>query len=344
MPLMGNFFDRLEEVACPNLHCFMREWFGNPRTANVEEVLLSIEQLQDAPVAAERCRETFGPSFAANARAELSQYILRRLSHESFDPRHWAVQFLQLADANTTTVTTNYDRIAELLLSNRPGMVHLGNGQAAPSCPHCKLRSLLMWQCQCSGDQPVPPVHWRGAVLKLHGSVTWHTCRGNGCQQQYCLIPDPGCRPFQMLACNCCHGPTEPVLVLPSMTKTYKAYPHLQRMWDASLSALEEASRLVVFGFSFPASDAAICRLFRKSIEHSPHLRELVVVDAAPGPVADRVRRLLPEGRDLELHTFVVPTDGSTPLWWKGAFPSRRSASCPVKPSPSSAGTAAIAR
>jgi NAD-dependent SIR2 family protein deacetylase len=328
MPLMGNFFDRLEEVACPNLHCFMREWFGNPRHANVEEVLLAIEQLQDAPVAARRCREAFGPDFVSNARTELSQYILRRLSHEAIDPRHWGVQFVSLVDADTTVVTTNYDRVAELLLSNRRGIRHLNDARGEPTCPHCRLRALLTWHCQCSGEVPVPEVHWRGAILKLHGSITWHTCRNEVCDQEYCLIPDPGCRPFQPMACACCQGRTEPVLVLPSMTKTYGAYPQLERMWEATLAALEDAVRLVIFGFSFPTSDAAICRLFRKSIDAGSRLRELIVIDAAPGPVADRIRALLPDGRNIDLQTYVVPTDGSTPSWWKGPHATARKQSC----------------
>jgi len=328
LPLMGNFFDRLEEVACPNLHCFMSEWFGNPRNANVEEVLLAIDQLQTAPVSHKRCKAAFGPNFADDARLELSQYILHRLQHESIDCRHWSAQFVAHADSNTTVVTTNYDRVAELLLSNRDGQLHLRDATNNPTCPHCKLRALLTWHCQCSSEAPVAGVHWRGSILKLHGSVTWHTCRNQGCDQEYCLIPDPNCRTFNPHQCRCCGGPTESVLVLPSMAKTYSEYPQLHRMWEAAFAALEDAKRLVVFGFSFPTSDAAICRLFRQSIEKGCQLRELVVIDAAPGPIADRLRSLLPCCKNLKLHTYVVPTDGSTPRWWRGEHASKMNASC----------------
>src|ERR1051326_5177589 len=115
LPLMGNFFDRLEEVSSPALHCFLREWFGNPRTANVEEVLLAIDQLRDAPVAAEKCRSALGPEVEVKARRELSSYILQRLGSFWLDRRQWASQFLSLCDETTTVVTTNYDNIGEVV-------------------------------------------------------------------------------------------------------------------------------------------------------------------------------------------------------------------------------------
>lgn len=316
LPLMSNFFDALDESVCPALYCFLRDWVGEPRRANVEQALLGLDQLQDLPVSDERCRALLGPDVADRARRDLGWYCAWRLAQSSWAKDHWAVQWLQCATAATTVITTNYDILADAILSNRPGVTHWRNAGPNATCHHCKMGRILLHACRCDGlTEPTMP-SWRGALLKIHGSVAWQTCSNKNCNQYQCMVPDVGCRPRLEARCSCCCSPSQPVIVLPTMKKTYAQYPHLQRMWDGAMAAIEEAERLWVFGFSFPISDSGISLLVRRAILKHKRLRQVFVLDAFPDPIVGRLTNLLPSELGIKIASFRVPIDGSIPSWW----------------------------
>lgn len=312
LPVLANFFDQLEEFEYPSLFCFLRQWMGNPRRANVEEALVALEQLGEAPVAEARCKGLLGPDAGARAKQELGAYCIARLSRFCVKPGHWSFRLLHSVDALTTVVTTNYDTVVEFILKKRPGLRHAH--EADTTCHSCKTDALLGFDCECGPRPQQQSPSGLGAVLKLHGSVSWRICRNASCDQFECMIPrrDP-CQH----QCLCCGGRTEPVLVLPSMAKSYKQFPHLKRMWDSALDAIEQAARVIAFGFSFPATDGAINRLFRSAATKAPDLRDVVVIDANPTPIATRLREMLSVAPRIRVMEFPVPLDGSTPTWWK---------------------------
>jgi hypothetical protein len=100
------------------------------------------------------------------------------------------------------------------------------------------------------------------------------------------------------------------------MSKTYHQFPELRRMWEAGFSALEECERLIVFGFSFPDSDAAIRQLVRSALMANRSLRQVVILDACADAVAKRLSEFVPGKADL-FTSVTVPIDGSVPKWWK---------------------------
>lgn len=313
LPLMGSFFDRLEQFRAPALFCFLKEWYGNPRQANVEDALTALDQLETAPVAAARCKDKLGPGTGTKARRELGTYSIFRLSRWCPEPMHWAYRLLLAVDQSTTVVTTNYDMCAEVILGSRADLKHAGC-VPEPDCHNCKTQAILGYDCECGPRTIEAPANGDGAILKLHGSISWRTCRGASCSIKDCIVPT---HDWFNTCCTCCNGPTEPVLVLPAMTKSYAGFPHLHRMWDNALGAIERAERLLIFGFSFPASDAAITRLFRSAVLSSRSLREIIVMDAAPEPVVLRLRQMLGDRASPTVHGLLVPTDGSEPTWWR---------------------------
>lgn len=312
LPLMSNFFDRLEQFHAPALFCFLKEWYGNPRHANVEEALTALDQLETAPVAAARCKDKLGPDTGPKARRELGAYSIFRLSRWCPDPRHWAYRLLLAVDKSTTVVTTNYDICAEVILGTRADLKH-ATCSTDPDCHNCKTHALLGYDCECGLQTIQAPENGDGAILKLHGSISWRICRNAACSIKDCIVPIHNCFNSN---CTCCGRSTEPVLILPAMTKSYAAFPHLHRIWDNALGAVERAQRLFVFGFSFPVSDAAITRLFRSAVLESRTLREIIIMDALPQPVAHRLRQLLGECSLPVMHELTIPTDGSEPKWW----------------------------
>lgn len=310
-PLMAGFFDRLEPARFANLHAFVTDMAGDRTRANVEEVIGTLDQLEDVPLTDLGSMARWARS-AEQVRRELGDYCIQRLCCARWRADHWATCVLASADSNTTVITTNYDNIAESILSAKIDATH---HHAFANCHHCRMRRILLEDCDCAPTPRPDKPDWRGSVLKLHGSVAWKTCLNRRCRRYECLIADQHCRPFDGRPCECCAQPCQPVIVLPSQRKHYSRYAHLNRMWDAAAKALSEAEYLIVFGFSFPSSDCLI-RLMLRQAASQRRLKRVAVVDVAPDPVAERVRQVLPSDQDVAVDTFVVPTDGSVPAWW----------------------------
>jgi hypothetical protein len=107
----------------------------------------------------------------------------------------------------------------------------------------------------------------------------------------------------------------EPVIVMPSMVKSYNDYPKIHRMWDSAASALEQAHQLLIFGFSFPLGDRLIREMFRCSVAKGRALKDVSIIDVNPEPVAMTLKSLLPQDLHVTVQTFTVPMDGSVPDW-----------------------------
>jgi hypothetical protein len=210
-------------------------------------------------------------------------------------------------------VTTNYDNIAERVVSNVTGLRHRVSGT---NCPHCKMCAILEADCACDADIPVTEEEWRCAILKLHGSIAWRICRNPECVSFECLLPDAQCRPLVNHSCRCCGAMSEPVLVMPSATKNYARFPKIHRMWDGACKALLDAQELVMFGYSLPRTDTTITRLLQASLQTNQQLRRVSIVDRAPRAIGDRLRPLLPANRSVEVVLRHVPAN-EAPDWWR---------------------------
>lgn len=318
MPLMAGFFDRLDRRRHKKLHSFLNDVFGSSDQANVEEALVCLDQLSDSPLHGKSamCRRwtKHGPA----VRAELGSYAIERLAFSEIREDNWAANALAEASDKTTVLTTNYDNLAERILSCRPGITHRHEGT---NCPHCRMCRLLLDNCECGPSSFTRTPEWRGSLIKLHGSVAWHTCVNDDCMQYQCLVPDAHCRPVQTRRCACCGSVCDPVMVLPTSHKSYERYPEIRRMWDAAYDALKEAESLLVFGFSFPACDALIAQMVRETAVATNQLRRVGVIDVSPDLVIERIKNCLPTGLDVAFDAFAVPADGTEPAWLLDRLP-----------------------
>lgn len=312
MPLMAGFFDRLDRRKHKRLHSFLHDVFGAPDQANVEDALVNLDQLSDSPLQGRStmCRRwsKHGPA----VRAELGAYALERLAFADIHDDNWAANVLAQAGDETTVLTTNYDNLAERILSNRTGITH---GHGGTNCPHCRMCRILLDNCECGPSSFTERPDWRGSLIKLHGSVAWHMCTNGDCLQHECLVPDPHCRPISTRRCQCCCGNCDPVMVLPTTHKSYERYREIKRMWDAAHDALSDARSLLVFGFSFPTCDALIAQMVRETAVAGRRLSRVGVIDVAPDAVIERIRSCLPRDLKLQIDPLPVPRDGSPPRW-----------------------------
>jgi hypothetical protein len=264
LPLMRTFFDRLDRSVSAELFDFATEFAGPPATANVERVLLTLEQIRTSPDAVLEGWAEQWKSHIHTIKRQLADYALTRLDgcHRISD-ENWAAKVLAGCGPNTTVISMNYDNVAEIILSNHDGMIHWG---LQPTCPHCKMRHIMEKACSCAGHQEIDQSDWRGALLKPHGSIAWKRCLNPECCSYECLVADARCMPFEPCPCPHCECDCAPVMVMPTMTKNLDEIREIGIMWKAARQAIADASSIVLFGFSMPASDELLIQMIRAAI------------------------------------------------------------------------------
>jgi hypothetical protein len=313
LPLMRTFFDQLQAEEFPLLHDFVSWKAGDPKRANVESVLLALDQIRTSPPGvlagwADRWKDR-----ASEVNRQLAYYTLGRLKPCLEIPDdNWAADLLAESGPETTVISMNYDNIGEQILSNRDGMLH---GDLNPSCPHCKMRKLLAKACSCKGRSlDIADPDWRGAIIKPHGSVAWKRCLNRDCCSFDCLVAHEHCLPFEPCNCPYCDQPCGPVLVMPTMSKNLSETSEIGIMWQAARHAIAAAESILLFGFSMPMSDELLLQMIRTAIQENKRLRRVASIDLDPDGVLQRFKAGLPDGIDPEARPFpVVPS--ATPAW-----------------------------
>jgi NAD-dependent SIR2 family protein deacetylase len=314
---MKGFFSKLKPGQFRHLENYLSNRCDSPDDANVEAVLLAVEQMEDCPLPPRLRHSILGGQDPKKIREELEKYCIQRLDFAELEADHWPVDLLAHADHRTTVITTNYDTVAEQILSARIHATHCGS---AATCHHCNMRAILAEDCQCDLSTPPRPVGGGHApLLKIHGSIAWHSCCNSACRIQDCLVASCDCSPSRLPKCNCCGDPCKPVIVLPSMKKSFAQHPQLGRMWERAHYALSRCTTLTIFGFSFPESDCLICDVFRDAFKAAKGLKDIVIIDIVPELVAKRVAALLPPSSTVTIVCCSAPTDGSVPTWWTSA-------------------------
>lgn len=310
MPLMGTFFDRLDKADSPLLYEYVSTVDCDVKKANVETVLLNLDQIRTSP---DSVLKGWGEKWKANLpqlQAELEQYVLGRIKAGlAVEPDNWATGVLAQCGVNTSVISMNYDNIAERVLSCK---AHRSKPRLP--CPHCKMVALLNKSCNCGFREEMGDGDWRGALIKPHGSVAWKRCKNHGCCNFECLVADAQCKPFEPCKCpNCCED-CSPAIVMPTMGKHLDDLPEIGVMWQAAHNAIADAESILIFGFSMPMSDELLTQMIRATIHKSNKLRRVAVVDIDPEGVVGRFERCLPDKLPVEATLFkVVP--GEVPTW-----------------------------
>jgi len=310
---MSNFFSGIAPNHYELLTAFIDDVEGDVETANVESILTALDQLRTTP---QRALVGLGQDWGSQAMAiqeQLTLYILERFKAGATIQDNWASRILATCGLKTTVISMNYDNVAERILSGRTGIVHAGWGRDT-TCPHCKMRLLLNNACSCEPRREFTEKDWQGSLLKPHGSIAWRRCLNSSCCSYECLVADAHCRPFEPSKCPNCGSDCAPALVLPSMNKNLSATPEIEVMWRAAQCALEDAESVLVFGFSFPSSDALFRHFMRKAICKSRKLKRLGVIDINPECVIERVKKCFPSDYDAVFVSYPV-VSGRIPPW-----------------------------
>ncbi|HEX3355856.1 MAG TPA: SIR2 family protein [Tepidisphaeraceae bacterium] len=312
-PLMPGFFKGLSKEHFPRLSSFLANAHGSIETANLQDVICSLEQLRDIPYRPTAAARFLGDIQANPLLEDITRFTIDRLSVLDWSDNNWVSHLLWNADQNWTVITTNYDTLAEQILSNIAGIKHCG---LDATCFHCRMRNLLSTYryCDLESRNRTP---WRGSLLKLHGSIAWRQCASERCRlKDKRIITNSRCEMGDKIYCEHCCSPTIPVIFHPTPVKKYSTHPDIKAMWEAAGLALEEAEELIIFGFSFPQSDSVIRSLFRESLKTGT-LKKIHIFDLDPPAIHAKIACLLPTGLNIKYHLWRTPRDFSVPTWWK---------------------------
>ena len=132
-------------------------------------------------------------------------------------------------------------------------------------------------------------------VLKLHGSINW--ARKSNSNKSYTIFNSYN----ELLEA----GQT-PQLLPPTWRKLFSG-PLLQ-VWDRSLRSLEQATRIIVIGFSIPPTDHHFKYLIAAGLQNNILLREIVFVDPEISHIEERAKNLFSDITRLSSVKFIQYT------------------------------------
>lgn len=168
-------------------------------------------------------------------------------------------------DTRNTVITFNYDTLLEDSLTR----LDIPFTYALPS--HNSSDEIL-----AEAIEPLP-------VLKLHGSVNWTVLRPSVSGENDFLnfSPDEGFNvyPFGSYKEVMDQPDATPLLLPPTWRKVFGGA--LARVWDKSVKAIAEATRIIVVGFSLPPTDIHFRYLLAAGLQDNISLRDFIVVNYA---------------------------------------------------------------
>ncbi len=135
-------------------------------------------------------------------------------------------------------------------------------------------------------------------LFKLHGSFNWMYCKK--CEATYTFvltgkavadqIRDPE---DERLKCLACTGQTYPVIIPPTLSKPYEAWPVIKSAWEKAREALESAEEITIIGYSLPVTDFKAKWLFLESVaKRKEPLRKLTVIDKYPNGLFEKYKEI----------------------------------------------------
>lgn len=159
--------------------------------------------------------------------------------------------FCAAGDARNTIITFNYDTLVEKSLTNLSVPFHYAIPKEMSEAQHSFPTKLYE-----PGGVP---------ILKLHGSVNWGVCAGRDTVSLFGDYTDLR------------EGGENVLLIPPTWRKSFAGV--ITKVWEAALKAIEEATRIVIIGFSIPPTDVHFKYLLAAGLRDNVSLRKLLFVN-----------------------------------------------------------------
>jgi len=144
-----------------------------------------------------------------------------------------------------------------------------------------------------------PGLQSKTYLLKPHGSFNWMVCKN--CGKVYVLSPDQStitvqCSSFKTTEGKQTQHTMERLIIPPSIKKDVHGNI-LQQIWIKALEYLKIARRIVIIGYSLPATDFMVKRLLYRALSQNRYLKEFELVDRknsrSSNPLMEKYRPIL---------------------------------------------------
>lgn len=320
LPTMADFFEDFDREQFPHIAGFIDRYFP---ADGIQKQKLSLEEIvTNLELRADRFG-SFGrpPDGSENSvRDDFYRLLFDRLSigrdeHRALEIlRAIGLDYHDFATNEATEISVislNYDLGLDMILrsesldDNKKGYVQ---GTIIE-----RMNSLLGQVRLLAGSRP--SIHWKnkgkGAYLKIHGSIDWLYCANELCSNHQQFFPNwfVNATSNDEIGdlCGLCGSPLVPVIVPPTLLKSFEKFPKLGLIWNLAYRKLAEADRVVFFGISFTASDYYLRWLIRSSAAETTRngkLIEIINVNQDTTSILRNLTGISPKFRDDLLGTI----------------------------------------
>ena len=270
LPCLGDFFkESFEKEKYPYLYNFIKNYFPftSLENLNLEEVITFLELSIDK---FGRFGNEIEPSLY-NARREFGQFVYDRLNYKPIDGRKWCSKhkiFLEKLSLDDSIITLNYD----LVIEHTAYEIQLAWKPDHPKILERMYDLLESTTRLAGGDRPTMYDQYKpmGQLLKLHGSIDWFYCPREMCPHHQAFYPN-WIHEKKVLTspgdlCKACGTPLAPVIIPPTMSKSFVEFPKLGFLWSLAFRKLRDTDRVIIIGLSFTESDYYLRWLIKSSL------------------------------------------------------------------------------
>jgi len=174
-------------------------------------------------------------------------------------------QLVKSLTPQDSIISFNYDLLVDAEL--------LGGHNQDSQLHYERFSNKLLGQSLIGEATKYSPGLDQGLYLKLHGSLNWFLCNNTACRNSNKIkilqMPDEILGATKRRArpqCDVCERALSSYLVTPLLNKPIMR-DHVSRIvWSNALSLLLNASKIVIIGYSFPATDFYSEWLFRTAL------------------------------------------------------------------------------
>lgn len=274
LPCLGDFFKGdFKKEKYPNLYNFVERYFPNAKleNLNLEEVVTFLDLSTDE-------FGKFGNEIVPNlysARNEFGKFVYDKLNYKTISGRNWCgkhKRFLEKLNEQDSIITLNYDLILDNTLFEIQKYWEPKESRILRRMYDVLESTTRFWR----GDRPTIYEKDKslGHLLKLHGSINWFYCPKEMCVHHQAFYPDWIDEKTVFISpgdlCKACGTPLVPVIIPPTISKSFLEFPKLGFLWSLAYRELNKADKIVIIGVSFAPSDYYLRWLFKSSVALKP--------------------------------------------------------------------------
>lgn len=202
---------------------------------------------------------------------------------DKFNKNHEFNLLIKELISTDTIIVFNWDTVLDNLLERTYCIrkVNIDDGvpyNISDNIPHYKnyLLELSGFSEYITGNMGYSMPTDKGYILKLHGSIDWTYCKNEGCNLYQKVYPVLNAQ--ETVKCDKCREKRETLFVPPVLNKPIRKFPFMRRLWNIGGDDIENATEMIIWGYSLPLTDFYSNWLLRR-LKNNKTLKKLSLID-----------------------------------------------------------------